>query len=80
MLLTIISHVISALSEDVSKSSGIPVRALIMPFESVININAIYYPLYQLYLSLVEHMLNGYFSEISEVAVIKAGKLISLWY
>jgi len=38
-----------------------------------------YYPLCQLYLRLVERVLNGYFSEISEVVVIKTGKLTGLW-
>ncbi|CAA0370681.1 hypothetical protein ALT721_980082 [Alteromonas alvinellae] len=31
---------------------------------------------FQLYLRLVEHMLNRYLLEISEVAFIKTGKLI----
>ena len=29
---------------------------------------------------LVERVLNGYFSEIIEVVVIKTGKLTGLWY
>jgi hypothetical protein len=35
------------------------------------NINAMYYPLCQLYLRPVARVSNGYFSGISEVVVIK---------
>lgn len=38
---------------------------------SIRNINAMYYPLCQLYLRPVARVSNGYFSGISEVVVIK---------
>ena len=40
-------------------------------FVSIRNINAMYYPLCQLYLRPVARVSNGYFSGISEVVVIK---------
>ncbi|WP_342632601.1 zincin-like metallopeptidase domain-containing protein [Marinobacter alkaliphilus] len=39
--------------------------------KSIRNINAMYYPLCQLYLRPVARVSNGYFSGISEVVVIK---------
>ena len=42
------------------------------PLKRIIrNINAMYYPLCQLYLRPVARVSNGYFSGISEVVVIK---------
>ena len=79
-LLTVLSMAALAKPEKVSSPTievvleteqGNIVLEVYQSLASIRNINAMYYPLCQLYLRPVARVSNGYFSGISEVVVIK---------
>ena len=57
-----------------AKVAGFSLHAgSIRKIKSMRKINAMYYPLCQLYLRLVARVPNGEFSKVSEVVVVKIG-------